>query len=49
MSDDDLAAKFHDLVDPVLGRGRADELIAASMRIGAAGDVRAIASLARPA
>ena len=28
MSDDDLAAKFHGLVDPVLGSARADELIA---------------------
>jgi len=48
MSDDDLAAKFHGLVDPVLGIARADALITAAMRVGAAPDVRAIATLARP-
>jgi 2-methylcitrate dehydratase PrpD len=48
MSDDDLAAKFHDLVDPVLGRARADALITAAINIGSAQDVLAIAALARP-
>ena len=33
MSDDDLARKFHGLVDPVLGAARADELIAAAMDV----------------
>ena len=37
MSDDDLAGKFHRLVDPVLGAAQADGLIAHSMRIAASG------------
>ena len=49
MSDDDLARKFHGLVDPVLGATRADELIAHSMRIASAGDLRSLVALARPA
>jgi hypothetical protein len=46
MSDADLAAKFHNLVDPILGIARADDLIAQSMQLAAARDVRAIAKLA---
>jgi 2-methylcitrate dehydratase PrpD len=49
MSDADLAAKFHGLVDPILGGARADDLIRQSMQAGAARDLRALASLARPA
>jgi 2-methylcitrate dehydratase PrpD len=48
MSDDDLAAKVHGLVDPILGSPRAHEIIALAMRIASAPDVRAIAALARP-
>ena len=49
MSDDDLAAKFHGLVDPILGASRAGELIAQSLSIGSASVLRALATLARPA
>ena len=48
MSDDDLADKFHRLVDPILGATQAGDLIAHSMRIASAGSVRALAALARP-
>ena len=48
MSDDDLARKFHGLVDPVLGAGRASALLAACRTIGDATDVRALLALARP-
>ena len=48
MSDDDLARKFHGLVDPVLGSTRADELIRACGELAAAPDLRAITALARP-
>ena len=47
MSDADLAAKFHGLVDPVLGAARADALIAAAMRLSEAPDVRAFIALTR--
>jgi hypothetical protein len=46
MTDADLAAKFHGLVDPILGSGRADELVARSTELASAPDVRAIARLA---
>jgi 2-methylcitrate dehydratase PrpD len=49
MSDDDLARKFHGLVDPVLGTARASELVAQSMRIAAAADVRALVAATQPA
>ena len=48
MSDAELAGKFHRLVDPILGSAGADELIAHSMRVASAGNVRALAALARP-
>ncbi len=48
MSDDDLARKFHGLVDPVLGAGRASALLAACRTIGDATDVRGLLALARP-
>ena len=49
MSDADLARKFHGLVDPVLGAARASELVAQSMRIAAAADVRALVAATQPA
>ena len=49
MSNDDLARKFHGLVDPILGAAKADELIALSMRIATAGNPRSLTTLARPA
>jgi 2-methylcitrate dehydratase PrpD len=49
MSDADLAAKFHGLVDPVLGAANADQLIELAMRLGSASDVGAIARRACPA
>jgi 2-methylcitrate dehydratase PrpD len=48
MGDADLAAKFHALVDPVLGAAQADDLAAQSMRIASAKDVRALVASARP-
>ncbi len=48
MTDVDLARKFHGLVDPVLGAGAADALIAAGMQLASAPDVRALVALARP-
>jgi hypothetical protein len=48
MTDADLEAKFHGLVDPVLGAARATELIAAAWQLGASGDARSLAALARP-
>jgi 2-methylcitrate dehydratase PrpD len=49
MSDEDLAAKFHGLVDPVLGAAKASELIAQSMRIASAPDVRSLTTIASAA
>ncbi|MEO5784088.1 MAG: MmgE/PrpD family protein, partial [Casimicrobiaceae bacterium] len=46
MTDDDLARKFHGLVDPVLGAERADALINRSMTLGTATDVRELVGLA---
>ena len=48
MSDDDLARKFHGLVDPVLGAARADELIGHAMRLASADEVRTLVGLATP-
>ena len=48
MTDDQLAHKFHGLVDPVLGRAQADDLIGYCKRIAAAKNVRALGELARP-
>ncbi|MGE5104215.1 MAG: MmgE/PrpD family protein [Betaproteobacteria bacterium] len=47
MTDDDLARKFHGLVDPILGGARADALIASTMVIESAADVRSLTELAR--
>jgi 2-methylcitrate dehydratase PrpD len=49
MSDADLARKFHGLVDPVLGAGRADRLLDACRALADARDVRGFTALARPA
>ena len=48
MADADLEAKFHGLVDPVLGTVRSGDLLAAAWKIAAAPDVRALTALARP-
>jgi 2-methylcitrate dehydratase PrpD len=48
MSDDALCAKFHGLVDPVLGAPRAGLLIEACLAMGRAPDVRALTALATP-
>jgi 2-methylcitrate dehydratase PrpD len=48
MTDDDLAQKFHGLVDPVLGSMQADDVIAHCGRIASAGNVRTLADLTRP-
>jgi 2-methylcitrate dehydratase PrpD len=47
MTDADLAAKFHGLVDPILGAARASELIDAAWSFGERGDARSLAALAR--
>lgn len=49
MSDADLEAKVHGLVDPVLGVERAAAIVDAAMRIVAAPDLGALVALARPA
>ena len=48
MTDAMLETKFHDLADPVLGRAKASELIAACWKLGSLGDVRQLIALARP-
>jgi len=48
MTDSALEGKFHYLCDPVIGKAKADALIAACWKIGAAKDVRAIVEGARP-
>jgi 2-methylcitrate dehydratase PrpD len=48
MSDAALEAKFHALADPVLGRPRSTELIAACWAVAASPDLRGLAALARP-
>jgi 2-methylcitrate dehydratase PrpD len=49
MSDADLARKFHDLVDPVLGVARADALIGHARRLASLDDVRPLVEATRPA
>jgi len=48
MSNDDLARKFHGLVDPILGAAKAGDLIANSMRIASAEDLKSLIALTRP-
>ena len=49
MSDEDLAGKFHGLVEPILGAEKSDEIIALSMRIANADSLRPLTALARAA
>jgi len=46
MEDEDLARKFHGLVDPVLGAGRAADLIGRCRALAAAPDVRTLTAAA---
>ena len=48
MSDKDLEMKFHSLADPVIGKSKADALIAACWNLGAARNVQALVEKARP-
>ncbi|HKE42000.1 MAG TPA: MmgE/PrpD family protein [Casimicrobiaceae bacterium] len=48
MTNEDLRQKFHALVDPVLGPGRATSLIERCAELAAAADVRALIATARP-
>lgn len=48
MSDDDLEAKFHDLVDPVLGAPQANELIAHATQLASTGSAQSLVALVRP-
>ncbi len=48
LTDAMLEAKFHGLVDPVLGKERADALIAACWGLGKASNVLALVKLAQP-
>jgi 2-methylcitrate dehydratase PrpD len=48
LSDDDLAQKFRDLVDPVLGANRAERLLEMCATVGNASDLRALLTTASP-
>ncbi|QKO22680.1 MmgE/PrpD family protein [Rhodoferax sp. BAB1] len=48
MTDAMLEGKFRDLSDPVIGKGKTGELIAACWKLGSIGDVRQLTALARP-
>ena len=48
MTDRMLEAKFTQLAEPVLGAAKVQDLLAACWNLGKAGDVRALAALARP-
>jgi 2-methylcitrate dehydratase PrpD len=48
MTDDDLARKFHGLVDPVLGAASARQLIALAASLPGAEEVRPLVAAARP-
>jgi 2-methylcitrate dehydratase PrpD len=48
MTDRDLEGKFHSLADGIIGREKADTLIAACWKLGEAKDVKAIVERARP-
>ncbi|MFN4352146.1 MAG: MmgE/PrpD family protein [Hylemonella sp.] len=48
MTDAMLEAKFHDLSDPVIGKGKTSELIAACWKLDSISDVRQLTALARP-
>jgi len=48
MTDADLESKFHALVEPVLGKQRAEDLVAACRDLGAAASASSLAASARP-
>lgn len=48
MSDEDLERKFRGMADPILGAGRAAELIQACWRLSDVEDLAALATLMRP-
>lgn len=48
LSDADLSAKFHDLIDPVLSSARADALEASVWNLDAAADLNALLSVTSP-
>lgn len=48
LSEQQLQAKFNDLVVPVLGQARADEITRTCRALGSLGDVRALAILCQP-
>jgi hypothetical protein len=48
MTDANLEAKLHGLADPVIGKAKADALVAACWKLGEARDVSAITGAARP-
>ena len=48
MSDADLEAKFHSLADGVIGKAKADALIAACWKVGSASNLRRLTEIARP-
>ena len=48
MSDADLEAKFHSLADGVIGKAKADALIAACWKVGSASNLRQLTEIARP-
>ncbi len=49
MTDAHLESKFHDLSDPVLGRARVDQILAACWKLGQAPDLRGVLGLITPA
>jgi hypothetical protein len=49
MTDAMLESKFHDLADPVLGRAKVDQVLAACWKLGAAPDLRGLLGLLTPA
>ena len=48
MADKDIEAKFHSLVDAVIGKAKADALVEACWTLAAAKDVRGLVESARP-
>jgi 2-methylcitrate dehydratase PrpD len=48
MTDAMLEAKFHDLSDPILGRARSEQALAACWSLGQAPDLRGLLALLRP-
>ncbi len=49
MTDAMLESKFHDLADPVLGRAKVDQVLAACWKLGQASDLRPLLGLLTPA